>query len=145
MAEGLFLHYAKEAGWLDYVEVDSAGIIDHHEGEGSDPRMLDTAKKHGIHLPSISRPIKESDLDSFTYILAMDHSNLELLEKKWGRMPDSVQLMRRFDNSDTLEEVPDPWYGNLNGFENNYQLLKRCVEGFAIFLRKNHDLPETKA
>lgn len=141
MAEGLFLHHAEQAGWSQLFDVDSAGIIDHHEGEGPDPRMVQTATAHGIHLPSISRPIQKHDLDQFDYILAMDYSNLNLLKEKWGVLPDSVLLMRSFDSSDSEEEVPDPWYGSEAGFEENYQLLKRCVDGFAEFLRKKHDLP----
>lgn len=45
------------------------------KGNEADPRMRAAAKRRGIAITSISRPIKPSDFKDFDLILAMDEQN----------------------------------------------------------------------
>ena len=45
-----------------------------------------------------------------------------------GNNPDKLILMRNFDPFGKGEDVPDPWYGGINGFENVYQILDRSLD-----------------
>jgi protein-tyrosine phosphatase len=128
MAEGLFLDLVARAGLKEWLEVDSAGTSSHHEGELADHRMRATSLGHGIALTTRSRPIEYRDFDRFDYILTMDRSVhrsvLQTRDSKGGGKA-QVVLMRDFDPSPDSPDVPDPYYGGADGFEEVYQILLR--------------------
>ena len=64
-AEGVFRHYVSQQGTDDLFEIDSAGLISHHEGELPDSRMRAHAARRGYELVSRSRPIRYEDFFSF--------------------------------------------------------------------------------
>lgn len=74
-AEGVFRSLVSERGLERHFNIDSAGTIGYHEGNLADPRMRAAAKKRGIEITSMSRPIKPSDFSEFDLILAMDKQN----------------------------------------------------------------------
>ncbi|MEM6263675.1 MAG: low molecular weight protein-tyrosine-phosphatase [Bacteroidota bacterium] len=130
MAEGLFLHLIKEKGLENEFVVDSAGTGGWHAGERADPRMRKTAAKHGVELPSRARKVELADFENFDYILAMDRSNyrdLKNLQQQVANSTAQVYLMRHFDPQAPDTDVPDPYYGGAEGFENVYQMLDRSV------------------
>lgn len=118
--------------------IDSAGTIDYHEGNPADSRMRSTAKRRGIEITSISRPIRPSDFKDFDLILAMDKSNradiLEALDrwKQRDNLPSNadkkVKLMCSYCKKHDETEVPDPYYGGQQGFEKVLDLLEDACE-----------------
>ncbi|XP_052186211.1 uncharacterized protein LOC127797392 isoform X1 [Diospyros lotus] len=76
-AEGVFTDLVKKRGLDSKFKIDSAGTIGYHEGDEADPRMRACAKRRGIQITSISRPIKPDDFRDFDLILAMDKQNRE--------------------------------------------------------------------
>lgn len=143
MAEGLFMHLVREAGLEDRFEIDSAGTSGYHEGELADRRMRETATSHGVRLTSRSRMFLEQDLHDFHYVVAMDSSNqrnILNLKKPGVDYPASVLMMRGFDPQPDSPDVPDPYYGGRNGFENVYDILLRSNERFLQHLRETHGL-----
>lgn len=143
MAEGLFLHHLEAAGLSDQVRVDSAGTGGWHVGEPADRRMQQTAKSHGVHLPSRARKVRFSDFTEFDYILAMDRSNYRDLQELVSQTPDAtaeVILMRHFDEKAPDAEVPDPYYGGAQGFEDVYQMLDRSTLKFMEYIREQHQI-----
>lgn len=134
LAEGLFIHLARERGVLDRFEVDSAGTGAWHVGKPADPRSIEVARAHGVHLPSIARQVdRETDFERFGLVLAMDRSNrTDLLDL--GAPRERVRLMRSFDpslagTSEQELDVPDPYYGRGDGFQRVYDMLLRATEG----------------
>lgn len=131
LAEGIFLHLAKERG-LEGLIVDSCGTGGWHEGEGPDRRAMAVAKKRGVHLPSRARQVRgERDFVEFTHIIAMDASNVENL-LAMGAPEDRVRLMRSYDPAHAEGEapdVPDPYYGGDDGFDNVFDMLVAACEG----------------
>ncbi len=141
LAEGIFLHQAREKKALERFTVDSAGTGDWHVGAPPDRRSIAVARNHGMVLPSFARQIKPTDFRDFLWILCMDEENLENLRRicpagQHGR----IRLIRSFDSTaETAAEVPDPYYGEISHFENVYAMLDRACAGLLEVLLR----PET--
>lgn len=128
-AEGVFQHLVKERGLEDYFEIDSAGTSAYHIGESADKRSQRTANSHGIKLDSRARRFKASDLDYFDLILAMDNQNLRNVQQMANKSQmNKIGQMRDFDPNAGNGEVPDPYQGGREGFENVFQIVKRSCE-----------------
>lgn len=128
--EGIFIHKVKKAGLESYFYIDSAGTAAYHTGERADRRSQETANEHGVQLPSIARRFEYADLEEFDLILAMDSSNLtniNQLDRK-GKFTNKVKLLREFDPEPGNKEVPDPYYGGQNGFENVFEMVDRSCQ-----------------
>ncbi len=135
MAEGIFLHRAEQRKLRHHFEVDSAGTGSWHIGSRPDPRAIATASKYGIELPSIARQVTESDVDTFDLLLAMDTSNLAHLEGMGAR---NAKLMRHYEPSTGSDlDVPDPYYGDGDGFERVYEMLVTSCDGLIDSLTSN--------
>lgn len=128
-AEGVFQHLINDRGLENYFEIDSAGTSAYHIGESANSKSQRTAQKHGITLHSKARQFKSSDLDYYDLILAMDNQNLDNVRQMAnGKQEDKVGRMRDFDPNPGDGEVPDPYYGGPEGFENVFQIVKRSCQ-----------------
>ena len=129
-AEGIFIHKVKERGLELFFYIDSAGTAAYHVGEPANSKSQSTANKHGVRLPSRARRFEYADFEEFDLILPMDSSNkhnlIELDRKK--RFSDKIVMMREFDPSPGDGQVPDPYYGGMQGFENVFQILDRSCD-----------------
>ena len=124
MAEGILRALAKERG-IDLL-IDSAGTINHHVGEAPDPRAQACMISHGIAITSLrARQVKANDLARFDLVLAMDRDNLADIQRSdvEPALFRKVRLMMDYAPEHPLREVPDPWYGGTEGFEEVYDML----------------------
>lgn len=110
----------------DSFFIDSAGLIDVHEGENADYRMRRAAKKRGYELTSKSRMIHQKDFDFFDYIVGMDFSNIRTLKEKCesNENKQKILLMSDFLTQFSHKEIPDPYYGGDADFELVLDLLE---------------------
>ena len=129
-AEGIFLHKVKEAGLEKFFYIDSAGTAAYHVGEPANSKSQSAANKHGVDLPSKARRFEYADFEEFDLILAMDSNNLHNLEDmdRKNLHTSKIKMMREFDTSPDDGEVPDPYYGGMQGFENVFQILDRSTQ-----------------
>jgi protein-tyrosine phosphatase len=140
MAEGVFGAEVAASGLSALVHCDSAGTGDWHVGELPDPRTRQTAEVHGLQLTHRARQFTPSDFESFDYVLCMDNSNLSnVMAQADGHQLPHVGLFREFD-SEGAGEVPDPYFGGIEGFEEGYHLVLRCSKGLIEHLRSAHGL-----
>lgn len=132
LAEGLFLHLARERGLADRFEVDSCGIGDWHVGHAPDPRSQAVANRNGVTLVCRARQVEApGDFETFDLILAMDRANLrDLRALAAGEHHGKIRLMREWDAQAEEDdpEVPDPYYGGPQGFQDMYAMLRRSCE-----------------
>ena len=130
MGEGSFKYWIEEKGLSGSYFVDSAGTAAYHVGEKADQRMRDVAYSHGIKLTSRARQFVKEDLDEFDYIIAMDESNYQNIIALNPTLESKVIKLREFDKEAFGDlNVPDPYYGGLQGFEEVYQIVTRsCKE-----------------
>ena len=116
------------AGLEDRFELDSAGTGQGHVGQKADARMRSTAKRRGVDLDDIrARQVARGDLHQFDHIFAMDRSNLHdmLYLDPDGDHSTRVRLFREFDPEPDAYQVPDPYYGGPNGFDNVLDIVQR--------------------
>jgi len=141
LAEGIFIHLARERSILDSFDIDSAGTGHWHAGGGADARSIEVGARHGIAVPSIARQVEPAtDFDRFEYLIAMDRDNKDNLLFN-GAPEDRVHLYRSFDPTLAGEpehrlEVPDPYYGEGDGFQRIYDMLMSATKGFLEHLAK---------
>lgn len=139
LAEGVFRGLVREAGLEDHIVIDSAGTSDCHEGNPADPRTIEVARRRGVELTSRSRPITAEDVESFDYLIVMDHSNERDVRRLAASVrPDArIHLLREFDpETDGDLEVPDPYYGGEDGFVLVQELVERACAGLLEHIRE---------
>lgn len=135
-AEGVFSHLVK-AESFGPLHIDSAGTHAYHVGEPPDVRAQNAALARGFDLSGLSaRAVREQDYFDFTYILAMDDDNLRSLKQR--RPEKGTATLRLFlDFADSgARDVPDPYYGGLNGFERVLDLVEDASTGLLTFLKR---------
>ncbi|GIZ13396.1 low molecular weight protein-tyrosine-phosphatase [Pseudomonas sp. NCCP-436] len=136
-AEGVFRHKLRAAGLDSRVQVDSAGTADWHSGKPADARTRQAALRRGYDLSALrARQVEVEDFHRFDLILAMDESNLRNLQ---AMRPDDASAdldlyLRRY--SLALDEVPDPYYGGEDGFEQVLDLIEQASEALLSEVRK---------
>lgn len=114
------------------VFVDSAGTGAWHSGELPDKRSIAVAKKYGIDLTDQrARLFLVEDFDKFDHIYVMDQSNYKNVCRLApnDEAINKVQLILNESYPDENLEVPDPYYGGDQGFENVYKMLdEACLK-----------------
>ncbi|MCY1276663.1 Low molecular weight protein-tyrosine-phosphatase YfkJ [compost metagenome] len=136
-AEGVFRHRLAQSGLLERVQVDSAGTGDWHVGKQADARTRRAALQRGYDLSALrARQVEAADFSRFDLILAMDESNLHYLR---GMRPDNASaemdlFLRRYQLA--LDEVPDPYYGGDEGFEQVLDLIEQASEALLAEVRQ---------
>lgn len=121
--------------------VDSAGTISMHEGEHPDERAVKTASNHGIDISKQkSRPIVSSDFETFDRIYCMDHRVYEDVISKAKNDEQRQKISLFLENAENLKnsEVPDPYWGDMNDFENVFQLLDKGCDAILNQLKTNN-------
>ncbi|MEX6625872.1 low molecular weight phosphotyrosine protein phosphatase [Tenacibaculum pacificus] len=110
----------------DSFKIDSAGTAGHHVGELPDKRSVEVAHKYGIDITKQrSRQFKKADFKEFDVIYAMDQQNYDNIISMTINQ-DDIQKVKMILNElqpDANKNVPDPYYGGNQGFENVYKML----------------------
>ena len=142
LAMALFKQQAKEKGLEEAFLTDSCGTSNYHIGEPPDRRTTMNAEDNGIFIRHRARQLSKDDLSYFDYILAMDAENVRAVASLdlSGQYEDKIKLMREFDVQYKGADVPDPYFGEEDGFQEVFDILKRSVTNFLDFLEKEHSL-----
>jgi len=133
LAEGILKSKLSDRSFF----IDSAGTGNYHIGENPDPRSINVAYKFNIDISGQrARQFKVSDFDSFDRIYVMDDSNLKNVLKLARSQEDKakVSLILNELHSDSISDVPDPYYGGENGFDIVFQLLDKVCSSIATEL-----------
>lgn len=143
MAESVLRAYVSDAGLADAIVVRSAGTDGWHVGENADPRALQTLRDAGYTLHHAGRQIDRDWFDpehaAFSdLLLTMDSSNYDNVV---SMAPDAtarerVRMLRSFDPAlaslpvgDPRLDVPDPWYGDMDGFADVLAMIEAAATG----------------
>ena len=128
---------AREAPELD-LEVDSAGTAAYHVGEPPDPRAREAGARRGYDLAAPrARIVEPADFERFDLILAMDREIHRVLHRRAPRAAHPrLRLFMEFAAEAGLEDVPDPYYGGPNGFEEVLDLVEAATRGLLEHLRE---------
>lgn len=132
LAEGVFRAEAERAGHSDNFLIDSAGTGAWHAGDPPDPRSIAKAADHGINISAQrARQVRQADFRDFDLILAMDMDNLQTLRDRQIASAANLRLLL----NEPPQNVPDPYYGGPEGFEEVYQLVKNGCQKLLAELR----------
>ncbi|WP_448533623.1 low molecular weight protein-tyrosine-phosphatase [Parathermosynechococcus lividus] len=139
-AEGIMQDLVAKAGLADKIQCDSAGTSNFHIGDPPDARMVMTARQRGLHLNSRARQFHHGDFEEFDLILAMDRDNYQdiLRLDPEGNYRDKVRLICDFCQQHTTKDVPDPYYGDRQGFEKVLDLLNDACAGLLTYLQQTY-------
>ena len=133
-AEAIFINLLEKKGLTDGFIVDSAGTGSWHIGKKADFRMRIAAEKRDINILSRARQITREDFEKFNYILAMDDSNFKNIQDlKKRTSSNDFSLIKKIQNFRSVfkdQEVPDPYFGGDDGFDNVLDILEDSVNGF---------------
>jgi protein-tyrosine phosphatase len=134
-AEAVLRHLANSTGVS--LTVDSAGTAAYHLGKAPDERSQQAALKRGISMSHLkARQVTANDFLEFDFIFAMDQANYYGLSALADRSADSgankAKLVLFLDKFGTkgYTEVPDPYYGDGDGFELVLDLITDACHGF---------------
>ncbi|GGZ23852.1 low molecular weight protein-tyrosine-phosphatase [Streptomyces poonensis] len=132
MAESVFRARVEEAGLDGLVEIDSAGTDGWHEGEGADPRTVAVLEAHGYAGDHTARQFRPAWFARLDLVIALDAGHLRALRRLAPTAEDAgkVRLLRSYDPAagDDLD-VPDPYYGGTDGFEECLEMVEAASRG----------------
>ncbi|MGW3273504.1 low molecular weight protein-tyrosine-phosphatase [Streptomyces kronopolitis] len=156
MAESVIRAHLAEDGLDGLVEVDSAGTGGWHEGDGADPRTVAVLRAGGYPHAHTARQFHASWFDHLDLVIALDSGHLRELRDLAPTEQDAakVRLLRSYEKgaagaagpdrlpgsrsgSDLADDldVPDPYYGGFEGFEECLQMIESASEGLLAAVR----------
>ncbi|KRD21248.1 MULTISPECIES: low molecular weight protein-tyrosine-phosphatase [unclassified Streptomyces] len=154
MAEAVFRARVADAGLEALIDVDSAGTGDWHEGENADPRALDVLEGHGYALDHRARRFEPSWFARLDLVIALDSGHLRALRGLAPSPKDAakVRLLRSYarpeagrrpaagsppssEPADGDLDVPDPYYGGREGFEECLEMVEEASDGLLAAVR----------
>ena len=136
--EGVLRHLAARRGLGERVAVRSAGTHDYHVGECPDARTLKHAKRRGYDLSAQrAMQVAREHFNEYDYILAMDRGHLGELraiapQGARARLGLFLEPSARWKG----EDVPDPYYGGAEGFEQVLDMVEAACLGLLFEIRK---------
>ena len=132
-AEGVFRHMLAKATNLNglVIECDSAGLDDMHAGQAPDMRSQRAAIRKGYDISKIvARALSRRDFEKYDYILAMDKTHFRSLTQMCPpQYTSKIRMFLSYAPDAVSEDVPDPYYGGENGFENVLHLIEQGCKG----------------
>ncbi|NED21072.1 low molecular weight phosphotyrosine protein phosphatase [Streptomyces sp. SID9913] len=139
IAESVFRARVAEAGLDGLVEVDSAGTGGWHEGDGADPRAVTVLRENGYGTAHAARQFDPSWFGRLDLVVALDSGHLWALRRLAPTERDAakVRLLRSYDPAaaDDLD-VPDPYYGDDDGFEACLAMVEAASTGLLAAVRE---------
>jgi len=142
MAEGIFKKVVEKEGLQEHFYIDSAGTSRYHIGEEPDSRAIKTCMHKDIILNHQGQEFITRHLSDQNYILAMDGKNLGNIKSMFplGKVNAKVFKMRDFDIDFKGQDVPDPYYGGMEGFYEVFDMLERSSYELLRYIRTEHSI-----
>ncbi|MET0566151.1 MAG: low molecular weight protein-tyrosine-phosphatase [Acidimicrobiia bacterium] len=113
------------------IETDSAGTGAWHIGQPPHPDGVAAGARVGLEVRGRARKVTPADFERFDIILAMDRANLrdlhELAPSREARA--RIRLFRTYDPTATSDEVPDPWGGSEERYDETVRIVRAAASG----------------
>jgi protein-tyrosine phosphatase len=129
LAEGVLQAKAK-AMQLDWI-VESAGTNGFHDGEAPHKLSQKVAAKHGVDISKqISRKFVAADFERYDKIYVMAADVLQDVKKIAGDkfVETKIDYFLNELNVGKNEDVPDPWYGAEDGYDEVFEIIERTCQ-----------------
>ena len=129
LAEGILQHKANAAA-LNW-QVDSAGTAGYHVGNPPHHLSQKVAKQNGIDISlQQCKQFVQVDMLNYDRIYVMDSSNYNDVKKISGNLwnEQKVDLLLNELYKGENRNVPDPWYGEEDGYHKVFDMIDRACE-----------------
>jgi len=139
-AHAVFERLVEQAELAERIRIDSAGTHAYHVGNPPDERAMRAAMARQYRMDHLlARQVTAEDIAAYDYVLAMDLANLEILQSLADdALRDKPQLFMSYAPDYGLEEVPDPYYGGTNGFEQVLDMVEAAAGNLLEDIRRRH-------
>lgn len=139
-AEGVFRSLVEAKGLADRIATDSAGTGAWHVGEPPDVRSQATARRRGVEIGGLrARTVKPDDFTLFDLVVAMDRGHYRALAAACPPVhADRVRLFMDYAAGAGVKDVPDPYYGEGDGFERVFDMIERGAAGILAEIEARH-------
>jgi protein-tyrosine phosphatase len=136
-AHGIFRRLVEQEGLGGRILIDSAGTHAYHIGKPPDERAQATALKRGFDLSDLrARQAAATDFEQYDFVLAMDRENHEILASLCpAGYEERLSLFLDYAPDLGIEEVPDPYWGGEQGFEQVFDMLEAASLGLLEEIR----------
>lgn len=129
LAEGIFAHKLVQRGLTEQIATDSCGTYAGHAGEPPHPLSQWVAKLNGIDISAQrARHLTRDDLSQFDRIIPMDSSNLRHILQMSPAAAPKTRLLLSYDPDCGFPDVPDPYYGGADGFQDVFRLIDQATD-----------------
>jgi protein-tyrosine phosphatase len=120
------------------VSLDSAGTADFHTGKEPDPRMVTALEAKGLTVTGRARKFEAFDFGRFDLIIAMDNENYEdiLMLAKSEEDEEKVRRFAKYCEEQKISEVPDPFHGEKEDFEEAITIIEDGCRGLLKSLHR---------
>lgn len=144
MAQMVTLQLIKQVGLARDIQIDSAGTHASGEKEPPDPRAIMVLSGRGYTIgKSRSRQVIERDFSRYDLILAMDRANLNDLQRICpADHLHKLRLFLEFALEVDVCDVPDPYYGDVKGFERVLDLCEAGARGLVAHYQTHYGGPQ---
>ena len=142
-AEAVFRHVAEAEGLGNAIHIESAGTHGYHVGEPPDERSAEAAGLRGYSMAGqTARRVTAEDFETFDLILAMDRGHLQILaDAAPPHAAEKLRLFLDFAPGSGRSDVPDPYYGGPDGFEQVLDLIEAASRGLLAHVRERSGTP----
>jgi protein-tyrosine phosphatase len=124
---------------LNHYYFESAGTGNWHVGGPADPRAAAKAREYGLDLSDHrARQITAGNIADWDWFVAMDRENRSNL-LHMGAPESRILMMRQFETDGYMPNVPDPYFGGPDGFEDAYQMLAANAEKLLDYLESQQN------
>ncbi|HWO59526.1 MAG TPA: low molecular weight protein-tyrosine-phosphatase [Umezawaea sp.] len=130
----VFREHVRRAGLADVVEVSSAGTGGWHVGDAADERAAKSLVDAGYSSEHVAAQVGERHLGA-DLLVALDSGHARELRRLSGD-PDRVRLLRSFDPDADGADVPDPYYGDREGFDQVLAMTEAAMPGLLAWVRE---------
>lgn len=123
---------------ISQLRVLSCGLGNWHIGESADPRMLQISYQRGYPISSRAQQISPDLVNGSEWIFAADRSVYHEILKMHPHLEkeNKLLMMTAFHPLSPNIDVPDPYFGGLEGFDAVITLLEESCDGFMEELKK---------
>lgn len=137
-AEGVFRALVAAEGLEGRIQTDSAGTHGYHVGEPPDRRSAAVALRRGVDLSDLrARKVRPADFSEFDLVLAMDRGHADILRRQCPpEQASRVRLFLDFAPELGIQDVPDPYYGEGDGFERVLDMVEAGARGLLEHIRR---------
>jgi protein-tyrosine phosphatase len=129
LAEGILKHKLQKINSTSVVE--SRGFEPYHEGDFADKRAQFIAQNFGVDLSKHkSKLFSIEDFDNFDFIFVMDKNNYQHVSEVARNKADLEKvdyIMNVLFPGENIE-VPDPYYGENEGFLHVWKMLSEACD-----------------